>query len=66
MPSDPLRVALQVARILESLDVPYAVGGAVASALLGEPRTTDDIDIVADLGPEHAEPLMTATTPDAR
>jgi hypothetical protein len=60
MPSDPLGVALQVARILESLDVPYAVGGAVASALLGEPRTTDDIDIVADLGPEHAEPLVAA------
>ena len=48
MISDPLRVALQVAQIFESLEIPYLVGGALASAVLGEPRATEDIDIVAD------------------
>ena len=49
MASDPLDVALQVGRILDALGVPYALGGALASAVLGEPRATEDIDVVAGL-----------------
>jgi len=29
--------------------VPYVVGGSVASSLHGEPRSTNDVDVVADL-----------------
>jgi hypothetical protein len=57
---DPLRVALAVARILEQLGVPYLTAGSLASSLHGEPRSTDDIDIVADLRPAHAAGLTAA------
>jgi hypothetical protein len=60
MPSDPIRVALQMARIFEALGVPYALGGALASAVFGEPRATEDIDLVADLQPAHADALIAA------
>lgn len=46
---DPLRVALAVAGILERLRVSYVTAGSFASSFHGEPRSTDDVDIVADL-----------------
>lgn len=38
-----------VARAFETLGVPWAVGGSVASAAYGEPRATNDVDVVAVL-----------------
>ncbi len=64
MVSDPLRVAVQVARIFESLKIPYLVGGALASAMLGEPRATEDIDMVAGLGPDKTEAFVAALGDD--
>lgn len=51
MPSDPdaIDVALAVARAIESVGGAYFVGGSVASSLQGEPRATNDIDIVVEL-----------------
>lgn len=60
MVPDPLRVALRVAEIFESLGIRYLVGGALASAVLGEPRATEDIDIAAEISPVHVVPLVTA------
>ena len=60
MALDPIRVAVRTAEILESLDIPYLVGGALASAILGEPRSTEDVDIVADIRPEQADALIGA------
>jgi hypothetical protein len=57
---DPLRIALIVARIFERLSVPYVTAGSFASSLHGEPRSTDDVDIVADLRPAHAAGLAAA------
>ena len=57
---DPLRVALTAARILQRLGVPYVTAGSFASSLHGEPRSTDDVDIVADLRPAHVLPLTAA------
>ena len=42
---------------LESLRIPYMVTGSVASMLYGDPRLTNDIDIVVEIKPEHARPL---------
>ena len=36
--------------ILDRLEIPYLVGGSVASGSYGLPRQTNDIDIVADFG----------------
>jgi hypothetical protein len=55
---DPLRVALAFARILDGLGVAHVTAGSLASSLHGEPRSTDDIDVVADLRPAHAAPLV--------
>jgi hypothetical protein len=51
---DPLRVALTVTAILDRLGVAYVTAGSFASSLHGEPRSTDDVDIVADLHPSEA------------
>lgn len=61
MLSEPLCVALQTAKILDDLDIPYLVGGSIASSIYGEPRATQDIDIVAELKDRHVQPLIAAT-----
>ena len=38
-----------VVEVLDRLDVPYAVVGSVATSYYGDPRLTNDVDIVADL-----------------
>ncbi|MBD2185587.1 hypothetical protein H6S82_19160 [Planktothrix sp. FACHB-1355] len=63
MLTDPISLALVVADILNNLEIPYLVGGSVASSLLGEPRSTQDIDLVADLRPEKVESLIQAVQP---
>lgn len=45
MPSDPIRVLLHVAELLERIGTPYFLGGSLASSMLGEPRSTVDIDV---------------------
>lgn len=42
------------------LDISYLVTGSIASAAYGEPRLTNDIDIVAAIGPQHIAPLVAA------
>ncbi len=63
-PPDPVALALILARILEQLGVRYCVGGSVASSVYGEVRTTLDVDLVADLGPEHVDALVAAVESD--
>lgn len=53
----PLATPLQVARVLESLNIPYVVGGSYASSVHGEPRSTRDCDLLVDLSPDHHEAL---------
>lgn len=57
---EAIGVTLRVTAILEKLDVPYLVGGSLASSLHGEPRATQDVDIVADLKLEHVEPFVSS------
>jgi hypothetical protein len=61
---DPIAVALGFARILERLGVPYVTAGSLASSVHGEPRSTNDIDIVADLRLQHLEALASALEED--
>jgi hypothetical protein len=39
-----------VADFFESREIPYRVVGSLASMVYGEPRFTNDVDIVAELG----------------
>lgn len=52
--SDLLRHAIAV---LEGLRIPYLVTGSTAAIAYGEPRFTNDIDIVVDMRPEHVDDL---------
>ena len=63
-PPDPVVLALILARILERLGVRYCIGGSVASSVYGEVRTTLDVDVVADLDPEHIDSLVAAVESD--
>ncbi len=58
MLTEPLTVTLTVTELLESLDVPYALGGSLASTVHGVMRATMDADIIAALKPEHISPLV--------
>jgi hypothetical protein len=57
---EPIEVSLEISRIFEELGVDYLIGGSLASSLHGHPRSTQDIDVVADLGPEDIVPLVAA------
>jgi hypothetical protein len=58
--NDPISLALVIAGILDLLEIPYLVGGSVASGLYGEPRSTQDIDLVVDLSLAKTSALIQA------
>ncbi|MCK6527564.1 hypothetical protein L6R50_08360 [Myxococcota bacterium] len=60
MLAEPLAVALLVGDVFDALGVPWVVGGSVASSLRGVPRSTQDVDIVADLRGLHVGPFVAA------
>ena len=55
---EPVGATLMVVRALEALGVPYLIGGSMASAVYGVPRSTLDADIIAALRLEHVAPLV--------
>jgi hypothetical protein len=57
---DPLAVALDVGATLERLGLPWLAAGSLASSLHGEPRSTNDVDIVVDLAPGRVGDLLAA------
>lgn len=57
---EPIAVMQQVIDVLETLDVPYLVGGSFASSIYGTYRATADVDLVADLKFEHVATLVKA------
>ena len=64
MLSEPLLVVARIAAAFDDLSVPYIVGGSLASSIYGIPRATQDVDLVADLRLEHAEPFTAALIND--
>ncbi|MCB9675224.1 MAG: hypothetical protein H6737_08910 [Alphaproteobacteria bacterium] len=46
-----LEVALQVGRALEAAGCEWMIGGSIATSAYGEPRATNDVDLVANLRP---------------
>jgi hypothetical protein len=47
----------RILEVLDRLEIPYFVTGSVASSVYGIPRTTRDIDIVADLRLDQVDEL---------
>ncbi len=58
MSRDPIWVAARVAQALTSCGASYLVGGSLASSQYGFPRTTQDVDLVADLHEEQIDCLV--------
>ena len=58
MLAEPLMVTLLVIDAFEKLNIPYLIGGSLASALHGTARSTLDTDLVADMRPEQVDPLV--------
>jgi hypothetical protein len=44
--------------VFEEFHIPYYIGDSVASSVLGEPRATFDIDVVAAIQPGHVSLLV--------
>ena len=55
----------QVVETFERLRIPYLVTGSVASMAYGEPRLTNDIDLVAGINDHHIVRLLDAFPSDA-
>jgi len=58
MLEDPIWLARKIAGIFSSLDIPYYLGGSVASSLQGEVRYTEDLDLVAHIQPAQVRGLV--------
>jgi hypothetical protein len=58
-----LELALDVGEHLDGVGAPWCIGGSVASSLLGVPRATLDVDLVADLRMAHVRPLCERLLP---
>ncbi len=65
MIDSPLIGALRaVSAALDRLHIPYLIGGSVASSSRGITRATRDIDLVAQIAPEHGTLLCAALGTD--
>ncbi len=53
--STPAEAFARLLEVLDRMEIPYEVGGSVASSAHGIPRTTLDIDIVVDLKAEQID-----------
>jgi len=61
---EPIAVTLLVTQVLEKLRVSYLIGGSLASTIYGMIRTTQDVDIIADMQFEHVQPFIAALQSD--
>lgn len=64
MPPNVRAALLPVIVALGELGVPYYIGGSVASSRLGIPRSTLDVDLVAELRTDQVAPFIQRLGPD--
>ena len=58
MDQGQVEILLKVIAILDRLDIPYVVGGSIASSIHGLPRTTNDADLLISLQLAKAPKLI--------
>lgn len=56
----PLEHVVALGRVLDELGLPWVLGGSLASSLVGEPRSTVDIDVAVLLADEHVDSVVRA------
>lgn len=57
---DPIEIATDIGARLDALRVAWVVGGSIASSVHGEPRSTQDVDMVVALLDRHVTPFAKA------
>ena len=57
---ESVNVLILVVNVFEQLQIPYLVGGSIASAIYGVARSTLDADIVADIRQEQVREFVKA------
>lgn len=60
----PLDLVVRIGAILDSLGIDWVLGGSLASSLVGEPRSTLDIDMAVLLDRRSVSPLVAAVEAD--
>jgi hypothetical protein len=58
--NEPIEVTFKVTDVLDTLGIPYLIGGSLASTLYGMVRTTQDSDIVTEMRREHLSSFVMA------
>lgn len=58
----PLDLVRQIALMLDELEIPYVLGGSIASSFFGEPRSTVDIDLAVLLDGDRGDALLERAT----
>ena len=53
---EPHQLMQRLADFMEAHEIAYYVVGSMASMVYGEPRFTNDVDIVVELRTEHVSP----------
>jgi hypothetical protein len=64
MLTEPIAVTMKVVDVLETLGIPYFIGGSMATAVHGVARATMDVDLVADLESRQIGPLIVSLGED--
>ncbi len=62
--NDQTGLLIQVVSVLESISVPYMIGGSVALAVWAGPRPTHDIALVIDMPYERIPQFCAQFQPD--
>jgi hypothetical protein len=63
MVEDPISLAINISKLLDRCQIPYYVGGSLASSLWGEPRYSEDLDLVIVLLPDRVPELIATLMP---
>lgn len=60
MLNDALTATLDAVKIFQAFNIPYFIGGSLATAIHGVARATMDVDMIAELSLEQAPALSEA------
>lgn len=60
---EPHQLMQRLADFMEAHKIAYRIVGSMASMVYGEPRFTNDVDIVVELRTEHVPALCAAFAP---
>lgn len=62
--TDPIQAMYIVVNVLESLKIAYYIGGSLSSSIHGIPRSTQVVDLVADIRVHQISEFVSAFTDD--